>query len=148
MHGGARGSIHPTVKRKGLCLWIVLTLLLLPGCGNDVDESDGDLAPVTVRGLDFSFEPSDLSIPADTPVVVRLENIGAVEHNFVVLAQGVTIQSETDYSEEMAIFALEVGPGGGVSGTLQLPAGTYQVICSIPGHFNAGMEARLVVGGG
>jgi uncharacterized cupredoxin-like copper-binding protein len=41
---------------------------------------------------------------------------------------------------------LKVTPGKVVGGTYDLPAGTYRLVCDIPGHESAGMVATLTVG--
>ena len=38
---------------------------------------------------------------------------------------------------------LKVNPGQTEVGTYDLPAGTYSLICDIPGHKEAGMTATL-----
>lgn len=43
------------------------------------------------------------------------------------------------------IFKVAKVSGGSSTGTFNLSPGTYQVICTIPGHFVVGMEATLHV---
>jgi nitrite reductase (NO-forming) len=82
---------------------------------------------------DIAFDPTELTIPADVDVTIELTNDGMLPHNFAVPSEG--IQSE-DY-------------GSGASGSIvvNLPAGTYEFICSVPGHADAGMRGTLIVEG-
>jgi uncharacterized cupredoxin-like copper-binding protein len=65
----------------------------------------------------------------------------------------VTIASEADLPEteeellaNFVYWETEVGPGEKVTETFTAPAaGTYQVICAITDHFNAGMTGTLTV---
>jgi uncharacterized cupredoxin-like copper-binding protein len=83
--------------------------------------------------VDLAFEPTELTIPADTDVTINLTNSGALPHTF-----------------DVESFASGEIPGGGTGSlTVNLPAGTYEYWCSIPGHKEAGMVGTLtVVAGG
>jgi plastocyanin len=84
---------------------------------------------VAPRGK-FEFAPPTLTIPANTAVTVTLENKDAVIHNWVV--QGKTID-------------IKAQPGKTASGTVNLPAGEYVIVCNEPGHEAAGMVGKLIV---
>lgn len=120
-------------------------LVLLTACGGGGDdggdaagsndseaaaaESGGD--GVTVVGTEFAFEPVDFSIPADQDVEITLENAGVVEHDITVDELGIEIYA---------------GATETVTETVNVPAGTYEYYCSIPGHRSSGMEGTLTVG--
>jgi plastocyanin len=91
-----------------------------------------DAVPIAVTILleDIRFEPATLKIPANQDVIVRLENTGAALHDFVV--------PELD-------FAVAVAPGESTEVTINAPAGRYSIICSVPGHKEAGMVGTLLV---
>lgn len=80
---------------------------------------------------DLYFEPADITIPADTDVTVTAINNGAAQHNWAVV--------EADLRTPIV--------GGGVteSVVVNLPAGSYEVICEVPGHAGAGMVGILTV---
>jgi nitrite reductase (NO-forming) len=86
---------------------------------------------LTVASKEFLFAPSDLQGPADTDVTVQLTNQGAVEHDWTIKDQDVTIKAL---------------PGQTASATFNLPAGSYTIYCSVPGHEAAGMTGTLTVG--
>ena len=86
---------------------------------------------VTVEMVDIDFNPNEVSIPADTDVLIECPNNGQLQHDFNI--------EDTDYGTELA------DPGQTVSVTVNLAAGEYIYYCSVPGHREAGMEGTLTV---
>jgi FtsP/CotA-like multicopper oxidase with cupredoxin domain len=95
--------------------------------------SGGDAAGVEATLSEFAIELSSATIAPGGNITVR--NSGTMVHNLAV--------RDTDLvTPDLA---------GGESATLalgDLPAGTYEVYCTIPGHADAGMSAQLTVEGG
>jgi FtsP/CotA-like multicopper oxidase with cupredoxin domain len=75
----------------------------------------------------------DLTVPAG-PVTLHATNAGSAEHN-------VTLQGGAGTENIASGASGEVDLGS-------LAAGTYTLICTIPGHAEAGMKAELVVTAG
>ena len=131
--------------RKTTIVWACLLALVavaLAGCGGD------DSSPVTsleVEADSFSFDPSDVTVAADQDVTIKVENVSdSVEHEWVIVKQGNEISSEADFDEDDVLFEVEaVAPGESGSGTFNVPAGEYQIICALEGHYTAGMEGTL-----
>ena len=88
---------------------------------------------VNVSMVDLAFEPKDISIAANTDVTFVVVNDGALQHNFDVLNAGKELKTPI--------------VGGGVTEQLviNLPAGTYDFQCDVPGHAEAGMVGVLTV---
>lgn len=108
----------------------------------------GAVDQLEISATDFAFDPTDPQIPADRDVAVILVNDGSIEHNWTVLEAGTTIASESDYDESMAVAAVGDAVGGeSVEGSVSLPTGEYQVICTIAGHLDAGMTGTVAAGG-
>ena len=82
---------------------------------------------------EWAITPSDIEVPAATPLVFHISNDGDAEHDFVIA--GV---AESSLLAPGEAESLEVGP---------LEAGSYEVTCEVAGHAPAGMEGTLVVGG-
>jgi nitrite reductase (NO-forming) len=98
----------------------------------DAGASAGAAATaVTVTAGDLFFDPKELTIAAGTDVQVTFTNGGALAHDWVVKDQNIG----TDLQN----------PGGTQTITVNLPAGDYQYICSVPGHAEAGMVGTLHV---
>lgn len=106
-----------------------------------------------------------LAAPTAVPhgtVSLRVTNVGYLTHELVVLpltagqpvggrapgADG-TVSEAGSLAEASTNCAARAGEGiaPGSSGwvTLQLPAGRYELICNLPGHYAAGMHAELEV---
>ncbi len=88
---------------------------------------------VKIATSEWKFEPATVKVPAGQPVTVVLENKGAIEHDLKVEALGFQLQAQPKQNARQTL-------------TFDRP-GTYDVECSIPGHKEAGMKAKLVVGG-
>ena len=101
---------------------------------------------------DFAFTPTDWTVAAGEEITIDLTNDGNVDHEWVILQSGVQISSESDLPEteeellaDFVYWEDEVESGESKTLTFTAPgAGTYQVICAIPDHFEAGMEGELV----
>jgi len=88
--------------------------------------------PIAVEMTDeFKFIGVPASIPASTDVQFDVVNVGAAAHSFVIEGQG--------------IGTAQLSGGGAESLTVNLPPGSYTVICDVPGHKELGMVATLTV---
>ena len=120
--------------------------LVMAACGGD-----GAATSIEAEMEDFQFTPTEWTVKAGEEITIELTNNGAVEHEWVLLQPGVTISSEADLPEteeellaDFVYWEDEVESGETKTLTFTAPvAGTYQVICAIPDHFNAGMNATL-----
>ena len=81
---------------------------------------------------EFSIQPAAIEVPKDGSIVVT--NTGTAAHDFVV--KGTKVRTSS------------LNPGESASVSLDgIKPGSYDVVCSIPGHADSGMRAVLVVGG-
>jgi uncharacterized cupredoxin-like copper-binding protein len=97
------------------------------------------------------FEPKEFSFKAGQTVQFTITNDGDAEHEFVMD----TLENNAKHKELMAKFpemehddpnAIRLQPGD--KGTIVwnfANAGTFEVACLIPGHYEAGMHAALTV---
>src|SRR5687768_1888242 len=89
---------------------------------------------LNVVATDLKFDSKETKLEGPGQVKVRLENQGVIEH---------------DFSIEGLRGKAYAGPKKTGEGTFQIAtAGTYVFYCSIPGHKEAGMQGKLVVGEG
>lgn len=117
-------------------------------------DSGGDASTsLDVTTTDFQFSPSSWTVPAGEEITIEITNDGSVLHEWVLLQPGVNIETEADLPETeeelLADFVYvedEVDAGATKTLSFTAPAaGTYQVICAIETHFDAGMEGTLTV---
>ena len=87
---------------------------------------------LVVKAEDIKFDKKEYTAPAGE-VTVALESEGAQVHSLVIYDKDNTVVGEE----------LKVNPGQTKVETYDLPAGTYSMICDIPGHKEAGMTATL-----
>lgn len=127
----------------------VLLAVLLSACAGGSAQA----TKVTVTMKEFGFEPNVINVSAGTPVELTLINEGAVEHDFVIEVIPVkdvsTEGMDMDHmSGDHAEYDLHSATAAGATSTLSFTVtepGTYKIICSVPGHLDAGMTGELIV---
>lgn len=102
------------------------TALLAAACSG----GGGGGTTVSAKKGGFAFDPASLTIKANTPTTITLKNPDAVRHDWVIADKNIKIVAD---------------PGKEGTGSVNLPAGTYKVVCTEPGHEAAGMVGQLVV---
>jgi len=136
--------------RRLTAVVVALAVAAVACGGGDTPEASTDF---TVVMSDFAFDPDKVAVPPGEEITITLDNVGSVEHEWVILKDGVQIAEESELpADEETLLAdfvyweAEVDPGESGSFTFTAPErGFFQVICAIPGHFTAGMEGRLQV---
>jgi nitrite reductase (NO-forming) len=144
-----------------LLLIAVLSIGLLAACGDDDDGGSGETpteattaattpeppaettdtsgaAPAGPTVIDIpaaeaglAFQKTAVTAPAGE-ITLRMENPSPLEHD-------ISMDEPTEVMGEV------VGQGGVSEITVNLPAGTYEYYCSVPGHEAAGMKGTLTV---
>jgi plastocyanin len=93
--------------------------------------ADTSQVPLTLSAIDIAYSEPEITIPANTDVQLTVVNEGMLQHNFVI--------------DDPAFSSGALNSGESATITLNLPPGTYQYYCSIPGHKEAGMVGTLIV---
>lgn len=99
------------------------------------DAGAGAGTSTTIVGLDtMKFNPEALTIKAGAPVKITFKNAGMLPHDLVT--EGGTQNAKL----------VNIGAGKEQAGTFMAPKpGTYAIICTQPGHKEAGMVAKIIV---
>ncbi len=113
-----------------LGLVLLLGVVACSGGGGGSGGSGGQT--ISTSMTEFKFTPNTWTIKAGQSATISAKNDGTVTHDWVVKGQ----ESATK---------VEVQAGQSGSKTFTLPAGTYQVYCSQPGHETSGMTGTLTV---
>ena len=98
-------------------------------------------APLDVKvvATDLKFTPPTIQAKVGQPLKVVLENKGVIEHDL----------SFPTTKADKAANTLKVVAKPGQSATLEFTptaAGTFEYVCTIPGHKEAGMKGTINVG--
>ena len=124
---------------------------------------------VAIQLTEFAFKPNKITLTKGVPVELKLANKGSVTHEFMVYAPpkaGMSMEDLEKWAEERSYFKdLEVTvEGGGIEvvgeGIFEVEieagktaeikftptkAGTFEIGCHLPGHYEAGMKGTMVV---
>jgi len=102
-------------------------------------------------GAKMFFEPKDLVLKVGTPYVIELVNVGKIKHEWAADKFFPTVafrKAEDAAGEYKGPLLREVEAFAGKQVDLYLiptKAGTFEIICMIPGHREAGMEGTITV---
>jgi len=114
-----------------------LLVLALAACGGSGGSASGGGQPAgstRVSMSDFKYTPSTVDVKSGATLF--LVNDGSAPHDMVVADASGAVKAKSSL----------VQPGNSTTFTIDnLPAGSYQVYCDVPGHKDAGMSGRLTV---
>lgn len=98
--------------------------------GRDGAEPKAGARERRVTADEFSFDPEVIRVPVGETVNIVFENHGRMFHTFTAAALDFELRAQGDET---------------ISGAIRAPAGgTYNVVCTVPGHAEAGMKATVV----
>lgn len=147
------------MQNKIFSVLLVVFALALVACGG---SAASEQAPAEeVIGVDMNDiyygdtndnveNPPVWQVNSGSNVTIRMENMGALEHNWAVLKAGEDIPvpfDEADHGGKILFSAGNVA--GGASNEVSFTApepGDYNVVCTVPGHA-ALMQGKLIVEG-
>jgi len=129
-------------------MFLVL-LLLIAGCSSQT--GGGSAAPISsgsspasgspsggaamaIHVKDFALDPKVVT-SAGSGVVLAVTNDGPTIHNVTIRDSSGTVRGATR----------DLKPGQSETLSAQLPAGTYVLYCSLPGHESLGIKGTLTV---
>jgi FtsP/CotA-like multicopper oxidase with cupredoxin domain len=117
-----------------LALVLSFVAVILAGGEDSTADASGasGTAPTHVALTEFAIDPASLSVPEGGSL--HVVNDGTTAHNLTV------------EGEDLATPDLAAGEAAELD-LSSLAAGSYTVVCLIPGHADAGMTASLEIGG-
>jgi nitrite reductase (NO-forming) len=131
------------MRRLTLLLALAVHSLLIAACGGGESEA----TTLSFDGLDtFTFDPDTASADAENLVKVTLNNEGALEHTWTLVSTDVDLATVRDVDALAGVTTGSVPPGESKTISFTAPAaGTYQYVCTIPGHAPAGMVGTMTI---
>jgi len=129
---------------------MVPLVLIGAACGSD-NDSGGETGTVSATERDFSIELSSSEVPAGA-VTFDISNEGPSVHEFVVFKTDLApdqlqVTSGAVDEEGEGIEPVDEVEDIAADSTetldVNLEAGSYVVICNVPGHYEQGMHAAL-----
>ncbi len=128
----------------GVVVFVALAALVLMSLGGE-DAPLEPSASVTVEATDHAYSPDPVLALAGE-VEIYFENKGLTGHELILLQEGQRITHSDQFDESIQLTKIpSIASGTNFTGTITLEPGTYQMICLLPGHFEAGMDADLIV---
>lgn len=129
---------------RRLLLGLVLLIPLLTACGG----ANAARTDHSITLTDFAYSPTQLTVPAGKEITLDAANTGAVIHNFIIMNLGTNAGTEWTAEDDANVYwKLEIPAGGSATATFTAPSepGEYEVVCSTPGHLQAGMIGKMIV---
>ena len=124
---------------------LVLAIAACGGAGSGSSNASGSTPPAagasatnavagtSVHVRDFALDPKDVSVRGSVSLAVT--NDGPTIHNVSV----------RDASGKVVGATQDLKPGQSETLTVDIPAGTYTLFCSLPGHESLGVKGSLTV---
>ena len=128
-------SAAKNLSLPSLILAACALLALAAACEGNNDIGATGLQPdgtYIIVGTEFAFEPDTIEVPVNEEAVIEFRNLGTVDHDLVIEEFGVATGSMRIGSKKTVRFT-------------PTEVGDYEVICSIPGHPDAGMTGTISV---
>ncbi|MCP6718172.1 MAG: cupredoxin domain-containing protein [Patescibacteria group bacterium] len=91
-----------------------------------------EIKEFTIKGAEYSFSPSSITVQAGDRVKIVFQNIGNIKHNLIIQGLGVSTKLISSNQTDVVEFTAP-------------SSGTYTIFCSLPGHQIAGMMGDLIV---
>ena len=130
------------MKTKLLSI-LLLTTLILSACGQNTTSTE-----INVDMTDFAFTPNQYRVLAGQQITLNVQHDGTVEHDFIIMKYDTTVGEHFDEEDQPNIYwQIKVQPGQSETLTFTAPEqpGTYQIVCGMAGHVEAGMVGQLEV---
>ena len=154
--------IAGSLALTGVTLILAACTFSAPG-GAQGERAPAQAVELTATATDLKFDPAVIQVATGQPVRLTFVNKGAIEHDWegiglqagdvrilsapAGLSQRLRDGANAKTAQGIAYAAAGPGQQMVVSFT-PAQAGTYQVVCTVPGHKEAGMVGQLVVGDG
>lgn len=141
--------------------WLLIGLIAFAACGVEASPPlpvipiEGTDRTIDVSMTEFVFSPPDLVVGRGETVGFRVTNEGAVGHEFrlttdenvaeVMAARDLNDEAVSEVRPDELLNELAPGETREILVTFDDEVPYETLVCLIPGHFEAGMQASLTV---
>ena len=128
-----RGGVVGALWRGRYLIGVAAASLLVAGSVMAADRAlDANATPLAVTARDVRFEPADVRVTAGQFAVLTFTNADPVFHDWEVEGlANVDVPARPGQTAKLRFLVDEPG--------------TYEIVCTVPGHAEAGMTGTLVV---
>ncbi len=127
--------------------------VILSACGGGSGGGTTPAGNTTISTLDtLKFDPATVTVAAGAPASIEVKNTGAQQHNWVLVkpedADRIATESLAKGGDATGLPGVLAGgalvaAAGAETLSVNVPAGTYTYICTVAGHYQAGMKGTL-----
>jgi uncharacterized cupredoxin-like copper-binding protein len=136
------------MRRIAVSSLAVMIMAALVSCGGSGDGG-GEGVAVTIKDSSLTVDPGTFA-PGD--ITFDIQNDGPSTHEFVVIRSdlepgqlpvdnGLIPEDQIDLVDE----AEDIAPGTSTTLSVNLAAGSYVLVCNLPGHYEAGIYSGFTV---
>ena len=120
--------------RRTSIFFVCLLALAIGGQGFPAAAAPAKPQRIEIKGSEFKYEPKDVTARTGEIILV-VTNTGATDHNIVI---------QDAAGKDLAQIPV-ISPGKTEELKVTLRPGTYRLVCTLPGHKEAGMVGTLKV---
>lgn len=129
--------------RKILLFVLLVTTVILSACGQGSPST-----AIKVEMTDFAFTPNLYIVSAGEQITLHAVHDGLVEHDFVIMKINTDVGGHFNEEDLVNVYwqiKIQSGESQIVTFTAPSQPGTYQIVCGMAGHVEAGMVGELRV---
>lgn len=126
-------------------------LAVVAACAAPVPEADVSKGQIRADMKEYTIALTSAEVRAGSVTFIA-RNAGTTAHDLIVIKSDIApdklaVDTQTQKAKENGRVGgvEEVAPGKNLNLRLDLPPGTYVVICNVPTHYQLGMRTTLVV---
>jgi len=123
-------------------IFTLIILLVMSSCGTKPTTA------IKVTMTDSLFDPVKFIVSAGDEIAFNATNTSTIGHDFVIMKLGKSAGPIFGGEDAANVYwQTEIAPGASMETSFIAPTepGEYEVVCSIPGHLQAGMKGQLFV---
>ena len=134
--------------RRSLWFAVVLTAIFA-ACGSGSTSEPAEPVVLDLKMTEFAYEPAEITVApgAEVTITAKNESVANSKHDLLIVSGVFTELVQVKNATVVAELGLvQPGESDSLVVTFDEP-GVYQFICTVTGHFVAGMHGTITVEG-